>query len=367
MVRAAHAEAPLITVRHVGRRGGLTLLSGALLASAAMSCLPTTSSSPVPAPDDDDRRADDPPLTPDRTTGPTDLCPYETDDGQHDQDDDQSDGADDPAPPVMPPYLPIPSEAWSDMALESGLPGTANHLYGAFEEDLWYGVDSLGLADDEALERALYNQRAILRGDPSLRPHMELANDALAGWLHDFGQGWIVRRCYQDQKAWLLFLHAGEDVAERRALEKSQRLAEGQLFRANDPRNNATTPRPPGTHWDDLPPTTEGMEHFATIFHIPPPGADGPAALDPEGLPTNTLNPPHGTVTMARTISPTRPRPRQTPATMPQQLRSEARPHRRPAPNARAPQPRTMSLTRSNTPAPTWATPLPRSTRPSSR
>ena len=28
------------------------------------------------------------------------------------------------------------------MALEPGLPGTANRLFGAFEEDLWYGVDS---------------------------------------------------------------------------------------------------------------------------------------------------------------------------------------------------------------------------------
>ena len=196
MVHAAHADAPLITVRRVGRRGGLTLLSGALLASAAISCLPTTSSSPVPAPDDDGRHADDPPLTPDRTTGPTDLCPYETDDDQHDQGDDQPDGADDPAPPVMPPYLPISGEAGSDMDLTSELPEPADHLYGAFEEDLWYGVDSLGLADDEALERALYNQRAILDGDPSLRPHMELANTALAEWLHDFGQGWIVRRCY---------------------------------------------------------------------------------------------------------------------------------------------------------------------------
>ena len=128
MVRAAHAEAPLVAVRHVGRRGGLTLLSGALLASAAMSCLPMTSSSPVPAPDDDDRRADDPPLTPDRTTGPTDLYLYDTDDGQHDWDDDQSDGADDPAPPVVPPYLPIPNEAFGDLALEPGLPDTANDL-----------------------------------------------------------------------------------------------------------------------------------------------------------------------------------------------------------------------------------------------
>ena len=157
-----------------------------------------TGSSPVPTPDGDDRRADDPPLTPDRTTGPTDLYPYDTDDGQHDWDDDQSDDADDPPPPVVPPYFPIPNEAFGDLALEPGLPDTANDLFGAFKEDLWYGVDELGLADEEALQRALYNQQAILRGDPSLSPHMAMANDVLARWLDDLGQGWIVRRCYQD-------------------------------------------------------------------------------------------------------------------------------------------------------------------------
>ena len=262
------------------------------------------------------RLADDPPLTPNRTTGPTDLYLYDTDDGQHDWDDDQPDGADDPAPPVVPPYLPIPNETFGDVGTEPGLPDTANDLIGAFEEDLWYGVDELGLADEEALQRALYNQRAILRGDPSLRPHMAMANDALAEWLDDFGQGWIVRTCYEDKKAWLLHIHAGEDVAEKRALEISQRLAEGQLFRANDPRNNATTPRPPGTHWEDLPPTTEGMEHFATIFHIPPPGTDGPAALDPEWPPRqHARRRPTRATTMARTQR--RPRPRQTPTTTP--------------------------------------------------
>ena len=117
VVHAAHAGAPLITVRRVERRGGLALLCGALLASAATSCLPTTSSSPLPAPADDGRRAGDPPLTPDRTTGPTDLYPYETDDDQQDQGEDHSDGADDPAPPVEPPDLPISGEAGNDMDL----------------------------------------------------------------------------------------------------------------------------------------------------------------------------------------------------------------------------------------------------------
>ena len=275
----------------------------ALLASAAMSYLPATSSAPVPAPGDDEQRADDPPLTPNRTTGPTDLYWDDTDGDQHDQDDDQSDSADDQSDDqsdVEPPYYPIadnypvPDEAHGGV-LEPGLSGAAHELFAAFEEDVWYGVEHLGLADNEAFERALYNQRAILRGDPSLRPHMAIANDALARWFHDFGQGWIERRCYEDQVAWLRHIHYGHEAAEQRALEKSQRLAEGQLFRANDPRSSATTPRPPGTHWDDLPPTTEGMGYFATIFNIPPPGPDGPAALDTDGHPANTPSTTHNT------------------------------------------------------------------------
>ena len=179
------------------------------------------------------------------------------------------------------------------MALAAGLPDTANDLTGAFKEDLWYGVEELGLADEESLQRALYNQQAILRGDPSLSMLMAMANDVLARWLDDLGQGWIVRRCYRHMKAWLLHLHAGEDMAEKIALEVSQRRAEGQLFHANDPHNNATTPRPPWAHWADLPPTTEGMGHFATIFHIPPPGTNDPAALDPGDHPASMPNATH--------------------------------------------------------------------------
>ena len=181
------------------------------------------------------------------------------------------------------------------MDLESVLPGIAGHIYSAFEEDLWYGVEMLGLPDREAFRRACINLRAILDGTPSLLPHMDPVNAALADWLHDFGQGWLARRCYHDQKAWLRFLRVSEEEAEERALAISQRLAERQLFRANDPRNNATSPRPPGTYWDDLPPTTEGMEYHSAIFHIPPPGPHGPAALSPEGWPTVMPNTTHET------------------------------------------------------------------------
>ena len=107
-IREAYADAPRITARRVGRHERLTLLCGALLASAATSCLPTASSSPLPAPSGDGQHADDPPLTPDHTTAPTDLYLSETDDDHLDQDDDQSDDGDDPAPPrgtPPPPHL----------------------------------------------------------------------------------------------------------------------------------------------------------------------------------------------------------------------------------------------------------------------
>ena len=106
-IREAYADAPRITARRVGRHEQLTLLGGALLASAATSCLPTASSSPLPAPSGDDQHAGDPPLTPDHTTAPTDLYLSETDDDHLDQDDNQSDDDDDdPAPPVAPPPSP---------------------------------------------------------------------------------------------------------------------------------------------------------------------------------------------------------------------------------------------------------------------
>ena len=153
----------------------------------------------------------------------------------------------------------------------------------------------LGLSDREAFRRAYIDLRAILEdGTPSLLQHMDMVNAALADWLRDFGPGWLVETSYRAKKAWLRFLRVSEEQAEERALASSQRLAEGQLFRANDPRNDSTSPRPPGTYWDDLPPTTEGMKYHSAIFHIPPPGPDGPAALTPGGWPTALPSTDHG-------------------------------------------------------------------------
>ena len=172
-LREAHADAPRITSRRVDRHKQLTLLGGALLASAAASWLPAASSSPLPAPNGDDQHAGDPPQTPDHTTAPTDHFLSETDDDQPYHDDDQSDYDDDTAPPVAPSSPPISDEGGSNVNLEDMLPGVPGDMCGALEEDIWYGIGMFGLSDFEALRRAYTNMQAILDGDNSLYRHME--------------------------------------------------------------------------------------------------------------------------------------------------------------------------------------------------
>ena len=155
----------------------------------------------------------------------------------------------DPPPPVAPPPILISGEAGSDMNFGPVLPGTAGHLYGALEEDLWYSIEMYGLPDEEALDRANRNIQAILDGDDSLRQYMDDVLDAFSVWLQideNFGPGWLVETCYHTRKEWLRYLGEDEEEAEESAREVSQRMADGQAFRANDPRNSAIGPRPLG-------------------------------------------------------------------------------------------------------------------------
>lgn len=131
------------------------------------------------------------------------------------------------------------------MNLRAMLPGTPGDIYGALEEDLWYGIEMFGLPDFETLRRAYRNMQAILDGDDSLHQYMEEVSVAFFEWLQDFGPGWLVATCYRARRGWLRSLDVDDDKAEEAALTVSRRLAEGQLFRANDPCNNAAAPPTP--------------------------------------------------------------------------------------------------------------------------
>ena len=104
-----------------------------------------------------------------------------------------------------------------------------------------------GLPDEEALDRANRNIQAILDGDDSLRQYMGGVLDAFFVWLQideDCGPGWLVGRFYRTRREWLLrHLGAGDEEAEESAREVSQRMAEGQSFRANEKPPKRLKPR----------------------------------------------------------------------------------------------------------------------------